>query len=216
MPGLVSLLRTHAQHMLSSILLYIPLLSSFNCKCNPNFLHLVCPCVCHKQTQYLLYCTTVTNYLRCPCLAFLPLHHNNPTFASRWQVVFYAGSASRVVLSDRVSVSLRSSMRIKIDMAFLVSRGWSIPYVSSALLLPDFLHSFFTSVCFSVNRQGALHVVKGIPQLVIPSSQGWGVRSFHLDSTRFFFLAPFCLFLHEPKKRTRPASSHGHVEFLHV
>ena len=41
-----------------------------------------------------------------------------------------------------------------------------------------------------------LHVLKGIPQLVIPSSQGWGVRSFHLDSTRFFFfLAPFCLLL---------------------
>ena len=41
-PGLVSLLRTHAQLMLSSML-----------KCNPNFLRLVCPCVCHEQTQYV-------------------------------------------------------------------------------------------------------------------------------------------------------------------
>ena len=41
-------------------------------------------------------------------------------FAFRWQMVFYTGSASHVVLSARMSVSLRSSMRIKIDMAFLV------------------------------------------------------------------------------------------------
>ena len=51
-PGLVSLLRTHAQLMLSSTLLFFPFLSSGNCKCNPNFLSLVCPCVCHKHTQY--------------------------------------------------------------------------------------------------------------------------------------------------------------------
>ena len=55
----------------------------------------------------------------------------------------------------------------------------------------------------------------------IPSSQGWGVRSFHLDSTRFFFffgafLFVIVLFLYELKKRTRPASSYGHVESLHV
>ena len=67
-------------------------------------------------------------------------------------------------------------------------------------------------------------MLKGIPQLVIPSSQGWGVRSFHLDSTRFFFYFYFfgaflfviVLFLYELKKRTRPASSYGHVESLHV
>ena len=52
--------------------------------------------------------------------SFIQLHHNNPTFASRWQMVFYTGSASHVVLSDRVPVSLRSSMHIKIDMVFLV------------------------------------------------------------------------------------------------
>ena len=83
------------------------------------------------------------------------------------------------------------------------------------------LHSLFTPVCLSVTRQGALHVLKGIPQLVIPSSQGWGVRSFHLDSTRFFFFfwrlfVVIVLFLYELKKRTRPASSYGHVESLHV
>ena len=50
-------------------------------------------------------------------------------------------------------------------------------------------------MCLSVTRQGALHVLKGIPQLVIPSSQGWGVRSFHLDSTRFFFFFFFGAFL---------------------
>ena len=91
---------------------------------------------------------------------------------------------------------------LRLTWPFLWSRGWSILYVSLALLLPDFLHSLFTSVCLSVTRQGALHVLKGIPQLVIPSSQGWGVRSFHLDSTRFFFffffffffLAPFCCY----------------------
>ena len=75
-----------------------------------------------------------------------------------------------------MSVSLRSSMHIKIDMAFLWSCGWSILYVSSVILLHDSLHSLFTPVCLSVTRQGALHVLKGIPQLVIPSSQGWGVR----------------------------------------
>ena len=116
---------------------------------------------------------------------------------------------------------------LRLTWPFLWSRGWSILYVSLALLLPDFLHSLFTSVCLSVTRQGALHVLKGIPQLVIPSSQGWGVRSFHLDSTRFFFFFFFfffflrlfvviVLFLYELKKRTRPASSYGHVESLHV
>ena len=35
-------------------------------------------------------------------------------------MVFYTGSASHVVLSARMSVSLRSSMHIKIDMAFRV------------------------------------------------------------------------------------------------
>ena len=35
-------------------------------------------------------------------------------------MVFYTGPASHVVLSARMSVSLRSSMHIKIDMAFLV------------------------------------------------------------------------------------------------
>ena len=40
--------------------------------------------------------------------------------------------------------------------------------------LPDFIHSLFTSVCLSVTRKGASHVLRGIPQLVIPSSQGWG------------------------------------------
>ena len=63
-------------------------------------------------------------------------------------------------------------------------------------------------------------MLKGIPQLVIPSSQGWGVRFFHLDSTRVFFFGAFLfvivLFLYELKKRTRPASSYGHVESLHV
>ena len=114
-------------------------------------------------------------------------------FASRWQMVFYTGSASHVVLSAGLSVSLRSSMHIKIDMAFpkLWSCGWSILYVSSSLSLHDSLHSLFTPVCLSVTRQGASHVLKGIPQRVIPSSQGWGVRLFHLDITRFFF-APFC------------------------
>ena len=28
-------------------------LSSCNCKCNPNFLRLVCPCSCHEHTQYV-------------------------------------------------------------------------------------------------------------------------------------------------------------------
>ena len=27
-------------------------LSSCNCKCTPNFLRLVCPCLCHEHTQY--------------------------------------------------------------------------------------------------------------------------------------------------------------------
>ena len=54
-PGPVSLLRTHAQLMLSSILLSFSLaLSTCNCKCNPNFLRLVCPCVCHEQTQIVV------------------------------------------------------------------------------------------------------------------------------------------------------------------
>ena len=52
MPGLVSLVRTHAQFLLSSILLpFFPSLSSGNCECSPNFLRVVCPCVSHEQTQ---------------------------------------------------------------------------------------------------------------------------------------------------------------------
>ena len=52
----------------------------------------------------------MTNYLRCPCLAVSPHHHNNPTFCSnccsRWRMVFYTGSASHVVLSDRMSAAI--------------------------------------------------------------------------------------------------------------
>ena len=65
-----------------------------------------------------------------PSMSLSQFHHTTTTillsavtvveFASRRQMVFYTGSASRVVLSDRMSVSLRSSMHIKIDMAFLV------------------------------------------------------------------------------------------------
>ena len=55
-PGLVGLLRTHAQHMLSSILFVFPPSFPFsltcNCKCTPHFLRLVCPCLCHEHTQY--------------------------------------------------------------------------------------------------------------------------------------------------------------------
>ena len=50
--------------MLSSILLsfpllspslpFSPLLSSCNCKCNPNFLRLMCPCVCVPRTDTIL------------------------------------------------------------------------------------------------------------------------------------------------------------------
>ena len=123
-----------------------------------------------------------------------------------------------------MSVSLRSSMHIKIDMAFLVVLRLVHPIcLFSSFATYDSLLSLFTPVCLSVTRQGALHVLKGIPQLVIPSSQGWGVRSFHLDSTRFFFFFFFGAFLfvivlslYELEKRTRPASSYGHVETLHV
>ena len=134
-------------------------------------------------------------------------------------MVFYTGSASHVALSARMSVSLRSSIHIKIDMAFLWSCGWSILYVSSVLLLHDSLHSLFTPVCLSVTRQGALHVLKGIPQLVIPSSQGWG-SDLSISTAHGFFFCAFLfvivLSLYELKKRTRPASSYGHVESLHV
>ena len=94
-------------------------------------------------------------------------------------------------------------------------------------MLHDSLHSLFTPVCLSVTRQGALHVLKGIPQLVIPSSQGWGsdlsistAHGFSFFFLFFFFFGAFLfvtvLFLYELKKRTRPASSYGHVESLHV
>ena len=87
-------------------------------------------------------------------------------------------------------------------------------------------HSLFTYVCLSVTRQGALHVLKGIPQLFILSSQAWwgggGGSDLSIWTAHcfFFFFGAFLfvilLFLYELKKRTRPASSHGHVEFLHV
>ena len=91
-----------------------------------------------EALSFLLYSSTVTNYPRWPCLAVSPFHHNNPTFASRWQMVFYTGSAPHVVLSDRVSVSLRSSMHIKIDMAFLV-----VPRLVHPICFFSFL-TFFT------------------------------------------------------------------------
>ena len=58
-PDLLGFCATHAQHMLSSMLLsFSPsprFLSSCNCKCTPNFLRLVCPCLCHEHTQYSLH-----------------------------------------------------------------------------------------------------------------------------------------------------------------
>ena len=63
-------------------------------------------------------------------------------------------------------------------------------------------------------------MLKGIPQLVIPSSQGWGGQIFPSQQHTVFFFGAFLfvivLFLYELKKRTRPASSYGHVESLHV
>ena len=109
---------------------------------------------------------------------------------------------------------------LRLTWPFLWSCGWSILYVSSVLLLHDSLHSLFTPVCLSVTRQGAWHVLKGIPQLVIPSSQGWGGQIFPSRQHMVFFFGAFLfvtvLFLYELKKRTRPASSYGHVESLHV
>ena len=63
-PVLVSLLSTHAQHMLSSVLLsfllhspslILQVQSQFPASCLS-----VCVCVCQEQTKYLLYCTSVT------------------------------------------------------------------------------------------------------------------------------------------------------------
>ena len=66
-PGLVSLLRTHAHLILSSSQVFFPFshpfLSSCNSKCNPNFLRLVCPCVCHEQTQQVLHTKIIFSQL---------------------------------------------------------------------------------------------------------------------------------------------------------
>ena len=56
-PGLVGALwhacAAHALYYTPVFFPFSPLsLSSCNCKCNPNFLRLVCPCLCHKHTQY--------------------------------------------------------------------------------------------------------------------------------------------------------------------
>ena len=95
--------------------------------------------------RFLLYSSTVTNYLRWPCLAVPSFYHNNPTFASRWQIVFYTGSAPHVVLSDRVSVSLRSSMHIKIDMAFLV-----VPRLVHPICFLSSFASWFSSLTLHI------------------------------------------------------------------
>ena len=81
------------------------------------------------SSSEVFYCTVVLWRITFDVLVW-QFHHTTTTillsvvtvveFASRWQMVFYTGSASHVVLSAGMSVSLRSSMHIKIDMAFLV------------------------------------------------------------------------------------------------
>ena len=78
------------------------------------------------RSWWLWWSSSVTKYLRWACLAVSPHHHNNPTFCSYccWICFSLANGILHwvcfLVLSARMSVSLRSSMHIKIDMAFLV------------------------------------------------------------------------------------------------
>ena len=55
---------------------------------------------------------------------------------------------------------------------------------------------FFLSLCRFPIRQGALHVRKGYPELVIPSSQGWGIglQNRALTYPPFFFFFFFFQF----------------------
>ena len=67
-----------------------------------------------------------------------------------------------------------------------------LPFQKSAFF--SFFFFFFLSLCRFPIRQGALHVRKGYPELVIPSSQGWGIglQSRALTYPLFFFLF-FCV-----------------------
>ena len=160
-------------------------------------------------------CWGVTYHLQ----ALSPLHHNNPTFASRWQMVFYTGSASHVALSDRVSVSLRSSMHIKIDMAFLVVPRLVHPFCFFSSFAPSlfFTHSSHLCACLWPDKERCM-CLKEFLNLSFPVRKAGGVRSSISTAHGIFgaFLFVIVLYLCELKRRTRPASSYGHVESLHV
>ena len=62
-------------------------------------------------------------------------------------MVFYTGSASHVVLSARMSVSLRSSMHVKIDMAFLLVLRLVHPILSLQFFCYMTLFTLFSHLC---------------------------------------------------------------------
>ena len=136
-------------------------------------------------------------------------------------MVFYTGSASHVVLSDRVSVSLRSSMHIKIDMAFLVV-PWLVHPICFFSSFASWLSSLSFHICVLVcdptrsvarawrNSSTCHSQFARLGGQIFPSRQ----HTFFFLGGGGAFLFVIVLFLYELKKITRPASSQGHVEFL--
>ena len=69
-----------------------------------------------------------------------------------------------------------------------------------------------------MTRQGALHVLKEFLNLSFQVRKA-GRSDLSILTAHVFFVAVLfviVLFLYELKKRTRPASSDGHVEFLNL
>ena len=74
-----------------------------------------------------------------------------------------------------------------------------------ASLLPAYVaHTVCLSACVCVRppgfpiRQGALHVRKGYPELVIPSSQDWGIELQNRALTYPFFSVSFSIIFLSP------------------
>ena len=180
------------------------------------------------STSAVFYCTVVLWRITFDVLVW-QFHHTTTTirlsvvtvveFASRWQMVFYTGSASHVVLSARMSVSLRSSMHIKIDMAFLVV----LRLVHPICFFSSFLFTLFSHLCACLwPDKERCTCLKEFLNLSFPVRKAGGSDLSISTAHGFFFFffwrlfVVIVLFLYELKKRTRPASSYGHVESLHV
>ena len=140
-----------------------------------------------------------------------------PTLGLPQSLYWVLGYSKSVVVPPTLHFCSRSWL----EVAHLVScePNW----IQSEWFFFFFFLSLSLSLCRFPIRQGALHVRKGYPELVIPSSQGWGIGLQNRAPTfpLFFFFFFFSSFVFNDFSLTTLRTNYhlpypGHVVALHV